>query len=49
MLYHNLHVRADANESNQLAQFRFINAGGNGATFDWDVGGSKYAVKLVSE
>ena len=41
-------VLVDDNESNQLAQFRFINAGGNGATFEWDLMISKYAVKLVS-
>ena len=47
-LYQDIHVHDDGSESNQLAQFRFINAGGNGATFEWDLGVSKYAVKLVS-
>lgn len=48
MQYQELHVPVDASELNLLAQFRFINAGGNGVTFEWDLWGSKYAVKLVS-
>lgn len=51
MLYQELQVLIDASEFNQLqlAQFHFIRAGGNGATFEWDLGASsKYAVKLVS-
>ena len=49
MLYQELQVLVDASEFNLLARFRFIRAGGNGATFEWDLGTfSKYAVKLVS-
>ena len=49
MLYQELQVLVDASEFDQLARFRFISAGGNGATFEWDLGVfSKYAVKLVS-